>query len=95
MLGKANWQLERIREGEDCLGTWTAGFYSSHRPRVSQAGGLSHWPGRWCVEQAGVAAGAQCPDGGTVELGQVPTLMSVQKSSENKSLFLPVGLPCI
>ena len=57
---------------------------------------LNYWPGRWCVEHGQAwRPGRSVRDGGTMELGQVPTLMSVQISSENKGLFLPVGLPCI
>ena len=57
---------------------------------------LNYWPGRWCAEHGQAwRPGHSVRDGGTMELGQVPTLMSVQISSENKGLFLPVGLPCI
>ena len=57
---------------------------------------LSHWPGRWCAEHGQAwQPGHSVLDGGAVELGQVPTLMSVQKSSEYKGLFLAMGLCCI
>ena len=61
MLARANWQLERIREGEDCLGTWTAGFYSSTAPVSVKQVAQPLAREVVCRAWAGVAAGAQCP----------------------------------